>query len=147
MKRQLQRGFTLIELMIVVAIIGILAAIAIPQYQDYTIRARVSEGVNLASSAKTAVSEYYNTNKVWPTNAASAGFTSAASAWVGNVDINTGIILVTLSNTASLGGASQGQFNLSPVADANNTSVSWICRAGGGTGTAVPAKYLPANCR
>jgi type IV pilus assembly protein PilA len=89
MKRQLQRGFTLIELMIVVAIIGILAAIAIPQYQDYTIRARVAEGVNLASSAKTAVSEFYNDRRVYPTNADSAGFTIATSQYVTETDIDS----------------------------------------------------------
>ena len=145
MKRQLQRGFTLIELMIVVAIIGILAAIAIPQYQDYTIRARVSEGVNMAASAKTAVAEYYNTNRVWPTTAASAGFTSAVSTYVGNIDIGTGVITVTLSSATALGDAKSTKFLLSPTNDASETSVSWICKAAATDPT--PLKYLPSNCR
>jgi len=144
-KRQLQRGFTLIELMIVVAIIGILAAIAIPQYHDYTIRSRVTEGVNLASSAKTSVAEYYNTNGSWPATAGDAGFTSAASTWVTNVDVSNGIVVVTLSTSTALGGATGTKFSLSPVGDANRTSVSWVCYAG--PATATPLKYLPSNCR
>jgi type IV pilus assembly protein PilA len=151
MKRQLQRGFTLIELMIVVAIIGILAAIAIPQYQDYTIRARVAEGVNLASAAKTAVSEFFNDRRVYPTNADAAGFTVATSTYVTEVDIDSsaaGVICVSLSANTALGGAASSAFRLSPVANANNSAVEWACQAGcpqGGTST--PTKYLPSNCR
>ena len=77
---QCQKGFTLIELMIVVAIIGVLAAIAIPAYQDYTIRAQVSEGLTLASGAKAAVSEYYMNHGAWPTDNAVAGL--ADQVWV-----------------------------------------------------------------
>ena len=96
-KRQLQGGFTLIELMIVVAIVGILAAIAIPQYQDYTIRARVSEGVNLASAAKTGVAEFYNTNSSFPSSNSQAGINDTInSTYVSSVTIGaSGVISVS----------------------------------------------------
>lgn len=101
MMKKVQQGFTLIELMIVVAIIGILAAIAIPAYQDYTKRAHVSEGLSLAAGAKTAVSEFYSTNNDWPTNNASAGL-AASSAITGNavssVNVNASTITVTYNS-------------------------------------------------
>ena len=96
-----QKGFTLIELMIVVAIIGILAAIAIPAYQDYTIRAQVTEGLNLAGGAKTAVAEYFAQNGTWPTalvgNAAGQlGFTAAPTGkYVASIALNAGTINIT----------------------------------------------------
>jgi len=139
MKRQLQGGFTLIELMIVVAIIGILAAIAIPQYQDYTVRARVSEGVNLASAAKTAVAEFRNSNNDWPTSNASAGIADTiSSTYVESVLIGAnGVITVTYR---SLGATdATGTITLTPSAGAG--SVTWAC-----SGT-LPPKYRPSNCR
>src|SRR5882672_1582564 len=103
MLKQVQKGFTLIELMIVVAIIGILAAIAIPAYQDYTIRAQVTEGLNLAGGVKTAVAEYYANYGTWPTalqgNAAGQlGFTGAPSGkYVGGIALSAagGSIIIT----------------------------------------------------
>ncbi|HSN40826.1 MAG TPA: prepilin-type N-terminal cleavage/methylation domain-containing protein, partial [Burkholderiales bacterium] len=83
-----QKGFTLIELMIVVAIIAILAAIAIPQYQDYTKRAKVSEGLVLADAAKLAVSETYQAKGEWPKNTTEAGYQTAHSTYVDSVDIS-----------------------------------------------------------
>lgn len=136
---KLKKGFTLIELMIVVAIVGILAAVAIPAYQDYTIRARVTEGLNLAASAKLAVSETTITNNALPANQAATGYVSpAATPNVASIAIadNTGEITITY--TAAAGG---GTILLTPTLQANG-DVTWVCTGG----TLLP-KYRPANCR
>jgi type IV pilus assembly protein PilA len=144
--KHLQKGFTLIELMIVVAIIGILAAIAIPQYQDYTIRSRVTEGLNLASAGKTAVAEYMNSNSGWPTNNASAGLSpNIQSKYVSSVVVADGIITVTFLNTVGNTGVNQPTLTLSPTVTTGAGAVDWICND---TATAtLPIRYRPANCR
>jgi len=135
-----QSGFTLIELMIVVAIIGILAAIAIPAYQDYTVRAKVSEGLSLAGGAKTAVAETYQSTGSWPTSNSGAGLASSASITGNNVSSvgvgNNGVITITYSGAPINGNT----ITLTP-SDATG-SITWACAS-----SSIDDKYLPANCR
>jgi type IV pilus assembly protein PilA len=145
--KKMQQGFTLIELMIVVAIIGILAAIALPAYQDYTIRTQVSEGMTLGSGAKTAVAEYYDNKGVFPSTNVEAGLVTAASIagkYVTGVDIATGAdgqVYVTYGGDANAK-INGGILVISAVSHAG--SVEWVC---GGNGTTVASKYRPASCR
>jgi type IV pilus assembly protein PilA len=148
--KKVQQGFTLIELMIVVAIIGILAAIAIPAYQDYTIRAQVSEGLSLASGSKVAVAEYYQNEGSLPGNNASAGVPAAntiAGSYASSVTINAGVITVAF---AAANGADPhdnlvgGNLLLTPDTGLAG-AMAWVC-----TGTGVLAtnpQWLPSSCR
>ncbi|OEZ28828.1 pilin [Variovorax boronicumulans] len=163
--RNVQKGFTLIELMIVVAIIGILAAVALPAYQDYTVRAKVTEGLSLAGAAKTAVAE----------NAANAapfasGFTEpGATKNVSKVEIapSTGAITITYPSTVGSGGTliltpvdgtTASGTALAGTSTASTTpttgSISWICKSADSTNAnasaaagTIAAKFVPANCR
>lgn len=143
--KKVQQGFTLIELMIVVAIIGILAAVALPAYQDYTIRAKITEALGMASAAKTSVSEHVIARGTWPANNTAAGYTSPSIGTVSGIVISSSTITVTLSSsaTAGLGAAGGKTFQLGGVTSGDG--VSWTCRAGGGS--AIEAKYLPSSCR
>jgi type IV pilus assembly protein PilA len=165
MKKAMQKGFTLIELMIVVAIIGILAAIAIPAYQDYTIRSQVTEGLNLAADLKAAVAESFAQNGVWPVDNDSIGLTQVKSGkYVSAVDIDNGTINITygIQANANIEG---DVLSLKPLVSAN-LDVIWVCgtreipsgasEATTGdsgsdattlTAAANKAKYVPANCR
>src|SRR5471032_1407470 len=130
MLKQIQKDFTLIELMIVVAIIGILAAIAIPAYQDYTVRAQVTEGLNLASAVKASVAETFATNGVWPANLAAIGIVTAPSGkYVSAVNLTTGTISIVYAgaqaNTNALA-AGANTLVLTPKISANN-EVIWNC--------------------
>ncbi len=143
MKRSMQKGFTLIELMIVVAIIGILAAVALPAYQDYTVRAKVSEVVLAAASAKTAVAESAQVNSTMPLSA-SLVVDTQASKWVSSVTYtydtaSTGHITVfTSAADTKINGVTvlmNGELK-------SNGQVVWECRPG-----TINVKYLPASCK
>jgi type IV pilus assembly protein PilA len=139
---KMQKGFTLIELMIVIAIIAILLAIAIPAYQDYQVRARISEGLNVSAAAKLAVSETFSSTNTLPTGNTSAGLPAPTSINGNNVTSVTvggsGVITVAYSGLP----AAVDSLTLTPSANPNNGSILWEC--GGGT---TPSKYLPSECR
>jgi type IV pilus assembly protein PilA len=140
--KSIQKGFTLIELMIVVAIIGILAAIAIPAYSDYTERAKVSELVTLASACKASVTEYYQAQGTFPNSNDAAGCTSTATDKITGIEVTGDDASGTITVESALSKAS-GNYILvgTPVSD-DDDSVQWDC-----TTSDIADKYLPANCR
>jgi type IV pilus assembly protein PilA len=171
MLNKMQKGFTLIELMIVVAIIGILAAIAIPAYQDYTIRAKVTEGLNLADSAKTAVAESFE-------SAGTQGLTAAASSWNSSFAPTKYVTSITMAGTGTFPGAITIKYNttvitqlagadtlvLTPnvsgaaLSGTSSGNIDWACTSSGtstasqqsltfATGGNVATKYVPSNCK
>ncbi len=170
--KKFQQGFTLIELMIVVAIIGILAAIAIPAYQDYTIRAQVTEGLSLAAQAKTAVSESFASTGVAPATRTVAGMSAAAVDTSGNYVSQLAIVngVITLTYSSVLPRRANAAINTATLTLvpylSTDRSVIWKCRAAGsvavpGAGVAAApvmapgvnvagtllARYAPAECR
>jgi type IV pilus assembly protein PilA len=162
MQKRMQKGFTLIELMIVVAIIGILAAIAIPAYQDYLIRAQVTEGLSLAGAAKAAVAETFSNTGSAPANRTQAGMsanaTDTAGKYVSQVQVNDGVITITYNGTETNSKIAGNTLSLTPFLTQDN-SVAWQCgKANAPQGltqkmgttqgnTTIVDKYLPKACR
>lgn len=145
--KQVQQGFTLIELMIVVAIIGILAAVALPAYQDYTARAKFSEVMGIVSKDKTTVSESYVATGSMPANAAAAGLNTSADQSVYLTAATTygvaGSVATITYTVGNLGPAdAAGTFVM--IGTGSDNGVSWDCKA---VADGLPQKYLPADCR
>ncbi|MFQ3000698.1 pilin [Neisseria meningitidis] len=158
----LQKGFTLIELMIVIAIVGILAAVALPAYQDYTARAQVSEAILLAEGQKSAVTEYYLNHGEWPSDNSAAGVASSADIkgkYVQKVEVNNGVITATMASS-NVNNEIKGK-KLSLWAKRQAGSVKWFCgqpvtrtaadsddvaAANGKTADNINTKHLPSTC-
>ncbi|HEZ4475336.1 TPA: pilin [Neisseria meningitidis] len=158
----LQKGFTLIELMIVIAIVGILAAVALPAYQDYTARAQVSEAILLAEGQKSAVTEYYLNHGEWPGNNSSAGVATSANIkgkYVQSVTVANGVITAQMASSG-VNNEIKGK-KLSLWAKRQDGSVKWFCgqpvtraakakddvTADTTTNTKIDTKHLPSTCR
>ena len=150
MSKHIQQGFTLIELMIVIAIVGILAAVALPRYQEYTVRAKVSEMILAAQPGKVALAESVQINSAMPATAALV-LESVQSTYVSSVayaygSLNgtsaTGVITVTGNTDANLNGKTLA---LTATYDTSNGQLTWVCTAGSTNG--IAAKFLPASCK
>ncbi|HGH6567397.1 TPA: pilin [Neisseria meningitidis] len=156
----LQKGFTLIELMIVIAIVGILAAVALPAYQDYTARAQVSEAILLAEGQKSAVTEYYLNHGTWPGDNSNAGVASSSTIkgkYVKSVEVKNGVITATMLSSG-VNKEIQGK-KLSLWAKRQDGSVKWFCgqpvqraaakddTVAADTAKKIDTKHLPSTCR
>lgn len=144
--KMIQKGFTLIELMIVVAIIAILAAIALPAYQDYVARAQVSEAMGLASGAKTAVAEYYADRGAWPGTNAAAGIATAnliTGKYTASVTVQGAGTIVALMKAAPNASAKVAGKSIIFTPTDRQGAIEWTCATGG----TIASKFRPAACR
>ena len=140
--KAIQKGFTLIELMIVIAIIGILAVVALPAYQDYTARAQVSEALTLAEGQKSAVTEYRSDRGAWPTSNTEAGVASSISGkYVASVQVGAAGIITATMKSAGVNNDIKGK-TLILVPTDNNGSFTWTCNTGD-----IEQKFRPSTCR
>jgi len=138
--KRVQQGFTLIELMIVVAIIGILAAVALPAYQDYTIRSQMTEAINLADGAKAAVADYWSNKGDYPTDNAAAGFNGASGKYTESVTIASNVITAKVGGDANSNISGKSVTLTATATSAGN--LKWACKS-----SDIDGKYLPVACR
>ena len=141
--KRIATGFTLVELMIVVAVVGILATNAIPSYQDYVVRGRVSEALAAMGACKTSIADYVANKGGLPTNLTASGCSDSPMQYVSGVDVLNGVVTITLATRMDLASASGGTLTLTPGTPTASLAITmWTCAA-----ATIPSKYLPGSCR